>query len=81
MRLKNGTDEAQAVVNTAMLALRELKEDTGARGLMFARQVALGKKGQLDSYGLTTAGRMSQGVRNVILSAVSARGELGSPLA
>lgn len=84
MRLKNGANEAQVVINVTMLALRDLKGDLGPDGLKLARRVAMGgsaKNNPLDTYGLTAQGGMSQGVKNVILSAVSARGELGNPLA
>lgn len=85
MRLKNGTEEADRLVEMAMMMLRDLKEEDGKEGLIAAWRVASGARadtltGQmLDSYGLTTKGAMGSTTRNVILSAVDSKGRLGRP--
>ena len=87
MKLKNGGDEPLPIVNAVMMSLRDLKEEYGRPGLLAVRRVAMGGRPDkntarmLADYGMITAGRMSQTVQNVILSAVTAKGDLISPVA
>lgn len=83
MRLRNGSDEEQAVINAVWLSLKDLKADHGNGGLLIARRYALGitKNGVLlKEYGLVTSGGMSQSAKNIILSAVTTDGALVNPV-
>lgn len=85
MKLKNGAEESDRLVAMIMMTLRDLKEEDGKGGLLAARKIADGARPDtvtaqmLDSYGLTTRGKMGSTARNVILCAVTGKGELTSP--
>ena len=86
MKLKNGTDEEQTIIVVIWGSLKDLKEDYGTDGLLAARKYAMTGGGPknaklLREYGLITSRGMSQSAKNVILSAVTARGELVNPVA
>ena len=84
LHLRNGTSEEQAIVEMTMSALREIKEDKGTGGLLLARRAAMGRTPERfleTDYRLVQKGRMSQPVKNIILAAVTATGQLQTPLA
>lgn len=86
MKLRNGSEEDARQVEMIVMTLRDLKEDNGKGGLIAALRAARGATPDtltaqmLDGYGLTAKGRMGQTVRNVVLSAVTGKGELIPPV-
>lgn len=84
MKLRNGTQEDSTVVAAMMMNLRGMKNEYGAAGLLAARRVAMGAAPgkaakMLTEYAMIRGGHMPQVTKNVILSAVTAKGDLISP--
>lgn len=87
MRLKNGSDEEQAIINVVWSHLLELQRDHGKSGLLVARRYAMGATSRpalLVEYGLVTsrgsAFVMSQSAKNIIKSAITQHGALVNPV-